>query len=196
MKHFTQANSDVATFQTGLYLAAVAQVIRLYGFDKQATAERAARLTIEAQENAEAIEVQDFVVAGNALVRVLETPPTSSFGYDLLAAVQKDVLTARDLKLVAYAVKGYWDVKDVKTGAHIGAIKQRMELVVTVLSSEEKDSEWGTSYQTKAVTEDGNAVLWYAKEQQAGVRHIKGTVTKHTDFNGVKTTHLNRVSLV
>ena len=194
MSVFTKA-SDTEVYETGLFLAAVAEVIRLQGFQKHTTAQNACALVIANRDEGHEFATEDFLTAGLAIGWLSEKEVLSPFEREVLNAVQDTELHIRQLNLVQYLIKMYNDIRNVKSGAHIGSIKERMTLQVEVLSSEYAESEWGASYRTKAVTDAGDVVLWYAKAPQHGNLTITGTVTKHTEFGGVKTTHLNRVKL-
>lgn len=195
MSVFHNAVSDVESYETGLFLAAVAEIIRTKGFSKQSTGRDACELVIKNRDEGHEFAVEDFVTAGLAIGWLANKEVLGSFEREVYAACQQTHLRVRQLNLVMYAVKMYNDIKDVDAGEHIGAVKERLTLKVDVKSSEFKTSEWGDSYQTKGVTPEGNVVLWYAKEQLSGPVTITGTVTKHTEFGGVKTTHLNRVKV-
>lgn len=112
----------------------------------------------------------------------------------------------KNLGLVASAVTAYhkdreFAVKQVEratkpVGAHVGKVGERSEFELTVVRVRNSANAWGAS--TIVAFEDaaGNELVWFAsgyKDFNAGDKvRGKGTVKKHSDFNGRPQTELSR----
>lgn len=89
--------------------------------------------------------------------------------------------------------------EDMKGSVHIAELKDRIRLhgVRVVFTKVMEDRGWGSSLMVK-MEWNGNALVWFSSgagpDVQAGfIIDLKGTVKKHSDFQGVKETGLNRV---
>lgn len=199
---FKSAN-DAPQYSTGLFLTAVAEVIRTKGFLKEMCAADAFELVVANMDGNHEFATDDFVTAAQAIAWLSEKQDIRpGFESDLLAAISAMQIPQNKMKLAMYCVKMYVEhaekmaalPEEAKASQHIGSIKQRMTLTVHVFQSDLTHSEWGDSYRTKGADVNGNMVTWYAKSEVAkGDHSITGTVTKHTNFNGVNETYLNRV---
>ncbi len=97
-------------------------------------------------------------------------------------------------------------------GSHIGEVKERLTLTVTVLHTQIIETDWGTSHLYNFEDEAGNALvtfssqlLSYAEKEAANGEHliqvgetvkIKGTVKRHGEFRHRNQTVLNRVKVL
>jgi hypothetical protein len=197
------ARNDAPTYATGIFLAAVSEVIRKNGFSKEFTAAYAFELVVANKDGNHEFAIEDWTTAAQAIAWFSEKDVRPGFESDLLAAVSDVELPQNKFKLAQYVVKSYIEhaekmaalPEESSESRHIGAIKERLTLTVHVFQSDVTYSEWGTSYRTKA-SDGANIVTWYAKEPVGlGDHNITGTVTKHSEFNGVKETYMNRVKV-
>lgn len=83
---------------------------------------------------------------------------------------------------------------------HIGAVGERVELNAVVISRRSFDGNYGTVYLYRFLTEHGDVVTWFASGWQENVGdgskvHIRGTVKKHDEYEGVHQTVLTRCKL-
>lgn len=206
---------DAPQYSTGLFLTAVAEILRTK-FNNVVTLERTAefkascasdalQLVVANMDGAHEFAVEDFVTTGNAIAWLSEKNIRPGFESDLLAAVSAMEIPQHKMNLAMYCVKMYLENKakvdalpdSLKDSQHIGSLKERLTLSVNVFESNYVSSEWGDSYRTKGMTPEGNIVMWFAKEQVAfGPCTIKGTVIKFNNYNGVNETYLNRVSIL
>jgi len=85
--------------------------------------------------------------------------------------------------------------KDHSTSLHVGALKERLTLAVTILSSRSHDGEFGTYYITRMVDATGNVYVSFGayKAEPGDNVSVRGTVRRHDEFQNVKQTVLNRV---
>ena len=90
--------------------------------------------------------------------------------------------------------------KETYTENFIGAVKDKVELMVLVESIRPVESCYGVSYLVRMTTPDHYLVTWFASkepEMETGSTYaIKGTVKKHEIYNGVYQTALTRVKKV
>lgn len=196
---------DAPVYPLGVYLTAVAQVIRENGFFKELCASQAFELVVKNKDGDHEFAVEDWVTAAEAVAWMLEKDVRPGFEADLQAALSYTDIPQNKMRLVMYVVKMYVENKakvealpdGLKDSQHIGSLKERLTLSVNVFESNYVSSEWGDSYRTKGLTAEGSVVMWFAKEQVAlGPCTIKGTVAKHNNYNGVNETYLNRVAVV
>ena len=110
------------------------------------------------------------------------------------------------LGLTAYATKLWVDanakVAPKVTSAvseHVGAIKERRDFSVKVTNLRAFEGAYGPTTQVSFEDENGNQLVWWASVNPGmtlGQSYkIKATVTKHSDFKGVKQTTINRCTV-
>jgi hypothetical protein len=91
-------------------------------------------------------------------------------------------------------------IKNKNAGSkHIGTLKKRVELPQTKITKvHEFYNRRGSGFVHEGTTQDGNTVVWFAKEGMTDVGAtvtVRGVVNTHTSFRGIKQTILNRVEL-
>jgi hypothetical protein len=136
------------------------------------------------------------------------------FLYNLFVAAKQDAVTAKLAGIAAYLIPFYQreierevlrsaERESLAGSKYIGAVKDRPILQVRILSVRPvgQDSEFGTSLLHKALTSDGDVVVWFDRSDRDALevgseQWIKGTVKAHKEFDGVKQTTLNRVDLL
>lgn len=200
---FKSAN-DAPQYSTGLFLTAVAEVIRIKGFLKEMCAADAFELVVANMDGNHEFATGDFVTAAQAIAWLSEKDVRPGFESDLLAAVSAMQIPQNKMKLAMYCVKMYnehaadAEVAEASTSSHLSVEGARLDLTVTIDSSEYASSEWGVSYFTKAHTSDGNVIAWYAKEMQTvgNTIDIRGKVKAHKVWKGVNVTVLNFVKIL
>ena len=85
---------------------------------------------------------------------------------------------------------------------YIGSIGEKMELTITVKSIRYIDGDYGTTTLYTMVTDDNHMVKWFCsgkdftKVADDTVWHIKGTIKKHDDYQGTKSTILTRCKVI
>ena len=148
---------------------------------------------------------------------MLAREQTSDFLYNLSVVIRRDYLEPRMLG-IAGSVISVWQRAQGKaaeakltlnlaaTSHHFGTEKERLHaLPVTLLHVIPHENEWGTTYITKLVTDDGCVAIWFAHapfakpEEDGGALvepgervYLTGTVTKHDQRDGVAQTILSR----
>lgn len=83
---------------------------------------------------------------------------------------------------------------------HLGEVKKRMTLTVTVDSIIRTDTYYGLMGIHKMHDEDGRQLVWFASESAAWLKEqethtVKATVKSHGDYNGLAQTVINRVQV-
>lgn len=90
--------------------------------------------------------------------------------------------------------------KEANNLTHVGEVKKRLTLGVTITGVHHFDGQWGTTSIVRMVSDEGNQLVWFAsgcRHFSEGVRHeVKATVKKHdTDrYNHQPVTVVTRVS--
>ena len=85
------------------------------------------------------------------------------------------------------------------TNEFLGEIKDKLELPVTLKSIRFLESDWGVTTLYTFATDDGHIVKWFSSRRVFTDRDlerpmtIKGTVKKHDEYQGTKSTVLTRV---
>lgn len=80
----------------------------------------------------------------------------------------------------------------------VGAEKDKLELTVTIKSIRFIDGQYGTTTLYTLLADTGHVFKWFASSKALGtetdgkVYRIKGTVKKHDEYNGLKSTVLTR----
>jgi hypothetical protein len=86
------------------------------------------------------------------------------------------------------------------TSGYVGVIKHRDVFNLTVKRYNVFDGNYGYSHQYIFDDQDGNVFCWYATSKQdleiGNTYNIKGTIKKHSEYNGVKQTTITRCTLV
>lgn len=110
----------------------------------------------------------------------------------------KTATTAASIVGVWYANTHKKKIEDKIISNHFGTIKERMVVDVTVEHISFFEGQYGAGKCYKFRTNEGNVAVWFSAKAdlELGKRYVgKATVTKHTEFKGVKQTQLNRCSL-
>lgn len=139
-------------------------------------------------------------------VELSERANLTDYIHNLRVAAALTYVGGKNLGLVASAVAAYrkdreFAVKQVEratkpVGAHVGVVGERSEFELTVIRVRYSANAWGAS--TIVAFEDayGNELVWFAsgnKEFSTGdIVRGKGTVKKHSAFNGRPQTELTR----
>lgn len=84
---------------------------------------------------------------------------------------------------------------------HVGNIKDRISLIVKPTSFFSTQTNWGSLQIISLVDKNGNIFKWFTGEipewMEIGIKvQIKGTVKRHSEYKGIKETHLNRVNQI
>jgi hypothetical protein len=82
---------------------------------------------------------------------------------------------------------------------HVGALGDRLELVVTVLRVADVETDYGTLHIHTLRDQASNAIVWKTTSKRLDVGWsgaVKGTVKKHAEYRGEQQTELSRVAEV
>jgi hypothetical protein len=159
-------------------------------------------------------EDRDTTLAGEALEWARSTPTAgvSDYEYNLGAACRQDFVNYRTMGIVASAVSAYLRHldrleelnlqrrKNVER-KHVGEVGKRMDFAnVTVKRMKYFDSAYGVKTLVRFETEDGHVLIWWASKdleeiEKDDVCDIRGTIVKHSDYNGCPQTELKRVQV-
>lgn len=173
----------------------------------------------EAQAELEWVsKVSDKVDVDACIKYWLETPD-SEFNNKFKTAINHGYVTSKWIGILSYAYQGYIrsievakdkaaEGKEVSGSIHVGEIGKRMVIELQkVLTIKFIDSEWGGSHLIKFLDKEGNVFTtftsgdchWAFNQVFTGEKsvedfNVKGTVKRHTEFNGVKENQVNRVA--
>lgn len=200
------------------YLTFVAQEIRLNGWTPRsraagygdATADRALQAIRAATRGAKIAlpEPADDETARNALAWVRDTlahkSDLSDFEHNLIVAVDGDHLVERRAGIAAAAINAYRRERERQAAAeqdagHLGAIKQRLDVTVTVVSVRYRETDYGTTSIYKLLDEAGHRLVWFASNnvlREGATYTLRGTVNAHGDWQGQSETHLTRCKVL
>jgi hypothetical protein len=171
---------------------------------------QAAAYADEAGEQAKVI--RDFILSD-------EFSGTSTYVENLKALAQANEVSYRQIGLVASAPNAYtrfletaadrqarqarWDAEKAakKVSEYIGSEGDKVEVKGTISAIRYIEGDYGTTTLYTILTTDGNLVKWFASREALGEKegvevHIVGTVKKHDDYEGVKSTVLTRAAKV
>jgi hypothetical protein len=156
-------------------------------------------------------EERDETLAQEALAWAREIPTlgVSDYEYNLgVAARQKDV-THKTIGIVASAISAYQrhmereDQLNIQrkkiVGCHVGEVGKRQDFGnVTVKALKFFEGAYGVTTLVR-FEKDNDVLIWWASREQdieeGDVCNIKGTVVKHSVYNGCPQTELKRVKI-
>ena len=84
---------------------------------------------------------------------------------------------------------------------HFGNPKERIDLTIKVLGIYENDGYYGVTWIHKMVTDAGHKATWFCSSyngvlEQGKAYKVKATVKRHSEWQGWKETHVNRVKVI
>ena len=84
---------------------------------------------------------------------------------------------------------------------HFGNLKERIDLNVKVLGIYENEGYYGVTWIHKMVTDTGHKATWFCSSyngvlEQGKAYKVKATVKRHSEWQGWKETHVNRVKVI
>ena len=87
---------------------------------------------------------------------------------------------------------------DKVTSNHIGTIKERINVTMTLKYVNSFEGKYGISHCYNFLTTEGNIIVWFSNTSNLEIDKTytgKATVTKHTEYKGIKQTLVNRCTL-
>jgi hypothetical protein len=165
------------------------------------------------------IEKVSSKVDVDACIKYWLDTPDSEFNNKFKTAINHGYVTSKWIGILSYAYQGYLrsietakdkkkEGKETASSGHVGELKERLTIdVAKVLTLKYIESEWGGSHLVKFLDKEGNVFTtftngqchWAFNEIFTGEKsvedfNIKGTVKRHTEYNGVKENQVNRVA--
>ena len=129
----------------------------------------------------------------------------SDFEHNLKVVTDADEVEKRGLGIAAYAIQYRRREMEreaqaavVSESQHVGTVGQRLELSLTVISVNTRETAWGVSHIHKLSDSDGNLFVWFSSNlslETGRTYSLKGTIKAHNEFRGVKETQLTRVTV-
>jgi hypothetical protein len=155
----------------------------------------------------------DYEVAGEAIEWAANVDPRGDYLYNINAiAVEKQVNyrtaghAASIIQAHHRAVEKELNIKELqksKADVHFGNVKERTEVSVRVVNKVGYESQFGHGVRVEMIELETNAPLtWFAMGDQVQYLvenhqyNVKLTVKKHTTYNNLKQTLVNRVVVV
>lgn len=137
----------------------------------------------------------------------------SNFEFNLVAALEREFITRKEMGLVAAAIpaariRAEREVEAVEQGEEmvqivsewVGEPKQRREFDVTLDFRTSFEGYYGLTTIMKFVTEDGNILTWFTSSPAdldvGDTVRIKATIKDHDTYEGEKQTKVNRVTVL
>jgi hypothetical protein len=145
-----------------------------------------------------------------ALAWAKALPGNSDYERNLSLIAQQDRLDPKHAGILASAIAAYdrelgRQVERHASAAgdvvrkHVGALGDRLELVVTVLRVADVETDYETLHIHTLRDQAGNAIVWKTTSKRLDVGWsgaVKGTVKKHAEYRGEQQTELSRVAEV
>jgi hypothetical protein len=143
-----------------------------------------------------------------ALAWAKALPGNSDYERNLSLVAKQSRLDPKHAGILASAVIGYErevgkqvEQQTVAAGGvvskHVGALGDRLELVVTVLRVADVETDYGTMHIHTLRDQAGNAIVWKTASKRLDVGWsglIKGTVKRHAEYRGEQQTELSRIA--
>lgn len=211
------------------FLAAVALSIRLYGWTsrtaardafppQEATADHVWGALYPTNHPAPQKAAREFFAkltdadksaAADALAKSSELGD-SDYEHNLRVAIGGEIITHRTAGIAASLITWYERAmgrevarkaraKRAANSEHIGAVKERLTVDVTIESIHDCESDWGTTHIHKMIDSAGNALTWFSSSKRLTVGQaytMKATVKKHDEYRGEKQTVVTRCKQV
>lgn len=131
--------------------------------------------------------------------------------FNLRSVAARGFIPERATGIAASMIPAYQRARDrereraeeAERSGHFGEVGQRGEFVLTVERIRRKESAWGTQYHYHMRDPDGNRCIWFASRMagfgendepvEEGLTYaVRGTVKKHDEYRGIKSTVINR----
>jgi hypothetical protein len=129
-----------------------------------------------------------------------EESKLSDYGHNMKLLLGANHVRIIDVGFVASVISGYkrslTPKVDYKGSGHVGTVGQKIALPVTVVKVHDWEGQYGLVHITTMQDEQGNILTWFAPGKlpamQEGVyKVLTGTVKRHDERNGYKSTVVN-----
>jgi hypothetical protein len=137
-----------------------------------------------------------------AWARAIE-PGSSEYLANVRRLAHEELIGRRNAGILGSAVASYWREHNERVeratrpvSQHVGAVKQRLELVLTVRTDTTIDGDWGVSHLYTLTDADGNVFKWFSSRRQNWAIgqevKVKATVKAHEAWHDTKQTVITR----
>jgi hypothetical protein len=187
-----------------------------YGTTKQAVVDCLSRRTKHNAEIQDAVAAQvegsyDRAALVLDYVRSAEFAGESEYVLNLKAIATADEVTYKNLGILVSAPQAYAkhverqsliaERESFPASEHFGAVGDKVEFTGTITLIRWIDGAYGTTVLYKIRANDGRIVSWFASREALGDMEnvevtIKGTIKKHDEYQGQKSTVLTRCKAV
>lgn len=165
----------------------------------------------EWQKRIAKVNDSDSKRAANCLEWMKSAPGSSDYIYNLRTLAGETSVPVKAFGLLVSAIVAYDRAMERETARrerassaadskHVGTIKTRLEMTLTVDMIRYWDTDYGTTTFIKMHDEDGNVLTWKASNSpevyRGDVLRIKGTVKAHDDYKGTAQTVLTRCKIL
>ena len=147
-------------------------------------------------DNVKAKKILDWLAS-------LDSDSSNDYLYNLSLLGQARFVTLKQFGVLCSSVVAYdraLAAKENKTSSDfVGAIKDRIEITVTVNRIFIKEGDFGTTRIHHMTDDNGNYLVWFASNNglvEGETYKVKATIKDHSVYNGTKQTIVNRVSPV
>lgn len=202
------------------FLTVAVYSIRTEGYSSRSkgigvpTADRVAEVMFDGKQKSNVFPTpEDEINAKNTiewareeLTRKVETDDASDFDWNMYRVAVKDAISARQFGYAAYLPVMFKKAFEAEVARkvekaesnHVGKEGVRSDFgPMTVVSTFETETMYGTSYMNKFVDAEGNVIIWWTgQEFEVGKAYSgKATVKKHSEYRGIKQTEISRAKL-
>ena len=161
----------------------------------------------EKKEQKESAVTDEDIERGEKIFEYLESidrETENEYMYNLSLLGRSSCIGSKSLGILCSAVVAYdrelakkASFKDYSSSEYVGDIKERREMNITVDRIFEKEGDFGLTKIHHMIDELGNYLVWFCSGvglQVGDTYKVKATVKKHSEYNGVKQTIVNRVT--
>lgn len=149
---------------------------------------------------------EEFAMAKRSIDWASSMNTKSDFDYNIQAIARSEVVTDKTLGMAA-AIFGAFERSEAReverrkaaqmtaNSAHVGEVKARLDLQVTVTQIIDLESEWGSTHLHMFIDEAGNVFKWFSSSARLNIGttyKLRGTVKDHVDYKARKETVLTR----
>jgi hypothetical protein len=160
------------------------------------------RYPVEDIDRTTAAAALDFMLA------LTEKPNVSDYEYNLSLLGRAGKVVLKQFGFVASAIPAYNRAHDAEVSRkrelensnHVGALKDRVEMVLTLIRVNYLDTSFGTMALMKFYDDNGNVIIWKTgSDPQLATKtkvRVKATISEHTEYRSCKQTEVKRLKVL
>ena len=181
----------------------------MYTADRLAKIEQAATVKADRKKQVAASKAevarQEFIAwakpHGQLIGRILMAKGQRGFLSDIASKLrQRWMLTDKQIEVALKMIDAMANRSEADARSeYVGEIKQRIDFEAVILGVYETEGYYGHTDIIKMRDMDDNLLTWFASGYQSLIRgdrvSVRGTITKHNEYQGTKQTIINRCKI-